>query len=64
MADLDLNQPINWDELDDFDGEARELAGDFIFEVESDEGKLLGIICYLFAVWVDSVFRFVFYFLS
>jgi hypothetical protein len=53
MADMDLNQPINWDELDDFDGEARELAGDFFFEVESDEGKLLQIIRYLFDVWVD-----------
>jgi hypothetical protein len=39
MAGLDLNEPINWDELDDFDGEARELAGDFFFQVENDEGK-------------------------
>jgi hypothetical protein len=40
MAYMDLNEPINWDELNDFDGEARELAGDFFFEVERDEGKL------------------------
>ena len=39
MAGVDLNEPINWDDLDDFEGEARELAGDFFFEVESDEGK-------------------------
>jgi hypothetical protein len=38
MASLDLNEPINWDELEDFTGEARELAGDFFFEVESDQG--------------------------
>jgi hypothetical protein len=50
------------DELNDFDGEAPELAGDFFFEVESDEGKLLRIICYLFDVWVDSVLRFVLFF--
>ena len=39
MAHLDMNEPIDWDALDDFDGEARELAGDFFFEVDSDEGK-------------------------
>ena len=39
MAQLDLNDPIDWDALDEFDGEARELAGDFFFEVDSDEGK-------------------------
>ena len=39
MAGVDLNDPINWDELEDFDGEARQLAGDYFFEVESDEGK-------------------------
>jgi hypothetical protein len=38
MAGIDLNEPINWDELEDFDGEARELAGDFFFEVDIDEG--------------------------
>ena len=37
MAGVDLNDSINWDELDDFDGEARELGGDFFFELE-DEG--------------------------
>jgi hypothetical protein len=47
MADIDLNDPINWDELDDFDGEARELAGDFFFEVESDEGNLSSFLCLL-----------------
>jgi hypothetical protein len=31
--------PIIWDELDDFDGEDQELAGDFFFDVESNEGK-------------------------
>jgi hypothetical protein len=39
MAQLDLNEPIDWDDLDDFDGEARELAGDFFFGMDSDEGK-------------------------
>ena len=39
MPGVDLNEPINWDDLDDFEGEAQELAGDFFFEVESDEGK-------------------------
>jgi hypothetical protein len=39
MAQLDLNEPIDWDDLDDLDGEARELAGDFFFEVDSDGGK-------------------------
>ena len=29
MAHVDLNEPINWDDLEDFDGEARQLAGDF-----------------------------------
>ncbi|XP_051230064.2 uncharacterized protein [Lolium perenne] len=37
MAQLDLNEPIDWDDLDDFDGEARELAGDFFFGMDSDE---------------------------
>ena len=37
MAGVDLNDPINWDELNDFDGEARKLVGDFSFELE-DEG--------------------------
>ena len=36
MAGVDLNDPINWDELDDFDGEARELGGDFFFELENE----------------------------
>jgi hypothetical protein len=44
MAQLDLNEPIDWDDLDDFDGEARELAGDFFFGVDSDEGKVFCLI--------------------
>jgi hypothetical protein len=39
MAHVDLNEPMDWDDLDDFDGEARELAGDFFFEVDIDGGK-------------------------
>ena len=38
MADVDLNEPINRDDLEDFDEEARHVAGDFFFEMESDEG--------------------------
>jgi hypothetical protein len=38
MAAVDLNDPIDWDEVDDFDGEARELACDFFYQVDSDEG--------------------------
>nr|XP_051220600.1 uncharacterized protein LOC127338585 [Lolium perenne] len=37
MAAVDLNNPIDWDEVDDFDGEARELACDFFYQVDSDE---------------------------
>jgi hypothetical protein len=33
MADIDLNDPIDWDELEDFDGEGRELDGDFFLRV-------------------------------
>jgi hypothetical protein len=29
MAGIYLNDPISWDELDDFDGEAWELGGGF-----------------------------------
>jgi hypothetical protein len=38
VPNLTVEIKINWDELDDFYGEACELAGDFFFEVESDEG--------------------------
>jgi hypothetical protein len=42
MSEIDLFfLPIIWDELEDFDGEDQELAGDFFFEVESDKGKLV-----------------------
>jgi hypothetical protein len=44
MAQLDLNDPIDWDALDDFDGEARELAGDFFFGMDSDGGKLVDFV--------------------
>jgi hypothetical protein len=54
MASIDLNGPINWAELDDFDGEARELAGDFFFEVESDEGKLSSLLCLLRGVTFEQ----------
>ena len=40
MANLDLNVPINWDEVDgQYDGDAADLQYVYVFE-ESDDGKL------------------------
>jgi hypothetical protein len=38
--DLDLNEPINWDNIDEeYDGDVSELNYVYVFE-ESDEGKI------------------------
>jgi hypothetical protein len=42
MENLDLNKPINWDELDDFDGRLANLLEIFFFGVEDRYGRLEG----------------------
>ena len=40
MANLDLNVPINWDEVDkQYDGDVADLQYVYVFE-EGDNGKL------------------------
>ena len=37
MANLDLNQPIHWEEIEDYDGTVTDLNFDLVFN-DSDEG--------------------------
>ncbi len=36
MASLDLNQPFNWDEVEDLEGEIPDLNYDYIWYLESE----------------------------
>jgi hypothetical protein len=57
MENFNLNEPINWDEIKDFEGEARHFAGDYFFEVESDEGEVLVLVLIQFLlVWIRFMF--------